>query len=529
MMNTHIFLYGPPGSGKSTLGRGLAESLGLPFTDLDQLIAAQAERTIPEIFAAEGESGFRAREAEALRRAVATPTGVIALGGGALLAATNRELAQQHGRILLLEADLATLAGRTALAPGARPLLDGAREGRPANDDATGALAALLERRASHYASFPERMHVTDEPPETHLLQAQALLGRYRVSGMGQPYDVHVGRDLLQDLGTHLVARHGPGRVLVVGDTHTEPRFGGPVAAALASAGFRVTRTAIAAGEAHKQITTVTAIWQACLAAGLDRGDTIVAVGGGVTGDLAGFAAATWLRGVRWVGVPTTLLAMVDSSLGGKTGADLPEGKNLIGAFHPPALVLADTTTLASLPDDEFRAGMAEVVKHGIIADPELFEHCRGSLSALRRALQPGFVSRAMAVKIRTIAQDPFETGVRAALNLGHTIGHGIEQAMSFGLRHGEAVSIGIVCEARIAEQLGLAQPGLADTVAGVLSGLGLPTAVPPGLDRTACLAAIRLDKKRQAGKVRFALPVRVGEIRVGVLVDEACVADAIR
>lgn len=470
-MKPHLFLYGPPDARKSTLGRNLAERLGLSCADL----------------------GERAgQEAAALQQAVAAPASVIVLGDGALLDAASRDLAEHHGRILLLETE------------------------------ANG-------HHAAHYASFPTRLRLADDSPEAVLDRAQILLGRFRVTGMGHPYDVCVRADLLAELGPLLAARGCRGRMLVVGDTHTDALFGGPAAASLTSAGFHAARLAIPAGEAHKQIGTVNSIWRACLAAGIDRGDTIIAIGGGVTGDLAGFAAATWLRGIRWVVAPTTLLAMVDSSLGGKTGADLPEGKNLIGAFHPPALVLADTSTLASLPDEEFRAGLAEVVKHGIIADPELFELCRIGFQGLRQAAHPEFVSRAMAVKVRTIALDPFETGIRAALNLGHTIGHGIEQAMGFRLRHGEAVAIGLVSEARIAEQLGLAQPGLADDVAGVLSGLGLPTGMPHGLDRAACLAAIRLDKKRKGGIVRFALPLRVGAVQTGVSVDEAGIAAAIR
>lgn len=381
--------------------------------------------------------------------------------------------------------------------------------------------------KSQHYDSVTTQ-DGTHAPSEAMLTNAQVRLGHYHVTGMGKPYDVCVGTNLLSELGTQLTKRNYQGRVLVVGDSNTEPLLGAAAAAAMTATGFSVTRLTIPAGEAYKQITTVTSIWRACLTAGIDRGDTLVAIGGGITGDLTGFAAATWLRGVRWVGIPTTLLAMVDSSLGGKTGADLPEGKNLIGAFHPPALVLADTSTLKTLPDDEFRAGLAEVVKHGIIGDPDLFDLCRNNLTDLRQTLTPEFVRRAMAVKISMIERDPFETGIRAALNLGHTIGHGIEQAMSFRLRHGEAVSIGLVAEARIAERLGLAQSGLANNIAEVLTGLGLPTTIPPELDRKACLAAIRLDKKRQAGTVRFALPARIGAIHTGVSVEDAYVIDAL-
>jgi 3-dehydroquinate synthase len=249
----------------------------------------------------------------------------------------------------------------------------------------------------------------------------------------------------------------------------------------------------------------------------VERTSTIVALGGGVTGDLAGFAAATILRGVRWVNVPTTILAMVDSSLGGKTGADLPQGKNLVGAFHPPALVLADPETLASLPEAELVSGMAEVVKHGLIADPGLFELAsRPPYADLGR-----IVRRGMAVKVRVIEVDPYERGVRAALNLGHTVGHAVEKVSDYKLRHGEAIAIGMVAEARLAEHLGIAESGLAETIAEALSRMALPTAIPVSMDRGAIAQAMQMDKKKAAGVVRFALPVTVGEVVTGVEVTD--------
>jgi len=255
-----------------------------------------------------------------------------------------------------------------------------------------------------------------------------------------------------------------------------------------------------------------------------------MALGGGVVGDLAGFAAGTFLRGVPWVGVPTSLLAMVDASLGGKTGADLPQGKNLIGAFYPPRLVLADPEVLETLPEAEFVSGMAEVVKHGVIDDPELFETCldfRSLCEALRAREERDFgsleeiIRRAMAVKIHIIEEDPYEKGIRASLNFGHTVGHGVELVSEFKVRHGEAVAIGMVGETRMAEQIGLAQAGLSDDIASVLNNLGLPTEIPPDLDRDAIIAAVQRDKKKADGVVRFALPAAIGKVRVGVEVND--------
>jgi 3-dehydroquinate synthase len=291
------------------------------------------------------------------------------------------------------------------------------------------------------------------------------------------------------------------------------------LADSLTGAGLSVHSTVLPPGESTKRLSQLNRLWRGWLEAGLDRGSTIVAFGGGVIGDLTGFAASTFLRGVAWVNLPTTLLAMVDASLGGKTGINLPQGKNLAGAFYPPRLVLADPELLQTLPIREWRSGMAEVVKHGIVGDPELFARCRDGLGAARAASRE-IVSRGMAVKIQMIQADPWEAGVRAALNFGHTIGHAVELVLGYRLRHGEAISIGMLAEARLAERIGLAQPGLADDLRAILAGLGLPTVIPASVSREALAAAAGFDKKRTANEVRFSLPRRVGEVVVGVKVD---------
>jgi 3-dehydroquinate synthase len=245
-------------------------------------------------------------------------------------------------------------------------------------------------------------------------------------------------------------------------------------------------------------------------------------VAGGVVGDLAGFAAATFMRGCQWVAVPTTLLAMVDASMGGKTGFDLPEGKNLVGAFYPPRLVLADPQVLSTLPERELCSGLAEVVKHGIISDPELFDLCTQGFDVVKADL-PEIVRRAMGVKVQVIVQDPFERGIRAALNLGHTVGHAVEIVSHFRLRHGEAVAIGMVAEARLAEKLGLAEvgDGLSSRIRAVLAGLGLPTEVPTDLAVPAIIQSMKLDKKKERRVVKFALPVKIGKVQVGVAISD--------
>ena len=523
MINEKIFFYGPPGSGKSTVGRLTAHSLGLPFHDLDAEIEAHLGKSVGDIFSSEGEPAFRAFERAELHRLLAEGSMVIALGGGTLVNDEARCLVEDCAPVLLLDAPQEILARRLQNGAHLRPLLAG---------DATSRLKGLLEQRQAHYASFSLRLDTAHLDPEQAAWEAQVLLGMFRIQGMAEAknpgsagYDVRVQPGGLDSLGEMLRQRRMAGPVVVGSDQNVTERYAKRVEKALQSSGYKISLAVIEAGENHKTMQTISGLWEAFMTAGIERGSTIVALGGGVVTDQAGFAAATYLRGVRWVAVPTTLLGMVDASLGGKTGVDLPQGKNLVGAFHAPALVLADPQILSTLPIGELRSGLAETIKHGILADPRLLDCCTGLKKLddpheLETRL-PEIVRRGMAVKIQVIEADPFEQGRRAALNLGHTIGHAIELASGFRLRHGEAVAIGMVVEARLAEEMGLAEPGLSETIASLLADVGLPTEIPKDLATDKILQAMEMDKKRAGSKVRFALPVRVGEVKVGVEVDD--------
>jgi 3-dehydroquinate synthase len=516
-----IFLYGPSGSGKSTVGKLLAENLDLPFVDLDIEIEAQRGMLISEIFAAEGESGFRAREQQALRGVLTPGEKVISLGGGALTINRNRELAEAHGRVIMLKAPAATLLARLQDDSIERPLLTG---------DAADRLRTMLKTRSSHYESFPVQINTEGKSPTEIAWEIQAALGMIRVKGMESrkhpAYDVRVQPGGIDHLGEMLRVRGLRGPVAVVTDEHVGAAYLARVLASLKNSGFLAHGVTIPAGEQHKTLETVSRLWEAFSSAKIERSSTVVALGGGVVGDLAGYAASAWLRGVPWAAVPTSLLAMVDASMGGKTGFDLPQGKNLVGAFYPPRLVLADPDVLETLPAVERINGMAEVIKHGVIADPGLFELCGEPFPHLnptpsgRGARGEGLVSRAMAVKVKIIEEDPYEQGMRAALNFGHTVGHGVELASGFQLRHGEAVAIGMVTEARMAEQIGLGKVGLADEIAAVCRAVGLPTEIPVDLKRDEITAAMKRDKKKDKGVVKFALPAAIGDVRVGIEID---------
>jgi shikimate kinase/3-dehydroquinate synthase len=506
----HIFLYGPSGSGKSTAGKLLSQALNIPFIDLDVEIERVVGQPISQIMAEQGETAFREAETNTMQKAVSETDKIIALGGGALLRDENRSLAETTGQVFLLAADLPTLVARLSQDENKRPLLAGELEAK---------LADLLESRREHYASFPLRVDAS-QMPEQVTWDIQRLVGRYYLRGMGAGYGVIVQEEGIDQLGEMLKAREVNGPILVVSDTNVALLYGERVLNALRAVGYTASKLVIPTGESHKTLETVASLWRGCLEAGLDRRSTVVALGGGVVGDLAGFAASTFMRGCNWAAVPTTLLAMVDASIGGKTGFDLPEGKNLVGAFYPPRLVLADPDVLSTLPERELRAGLSEVVKHGVIADPELFELCARGWATVTARLSE-VVRRGMAVKVKVIEEDPYEKGIRAGLNLGHTIGHAVELVSGFSLLHGEAVGIGMVAEARLAERLTVASPGLSDAIAESLIRLDLPVEIPENLDRAELIRAMRVDKKKAQGVVRFALPVRIGEVKVGVEIKD--------
>jgi 3-dehydroquinate synthase len=508
----HILLYGPPGSGKTTLGAKLAASLMRPFTDLDEAIQQQAGSSITAIFEQQGEPAFRQLESEMLAQCLSqTRETVIALGGGALLAPANRQLAETQGQVLCLTAARDVLVARLTSSAPTRPLLAG---------DLNQRMQTLLAQRQAHYASFVNRLNTDGMDEKETLWQAQVLLGTFHITGMNTDCDLRIRPGSLTNLGKEMQQCGLKGPVVLVSDDNVAALYGQQAQNSLEQWEYQVTVVTLPSGETHKHIHTVARIWESCAAAGLERGSTIVALGGGVVGDQAGFAAATFLRGLPWVNVPTSLLAMVDSSLGGKTGANLPQGKNLIGAFHAPRLVLIDPDLLHTLPEAELRSGLGETVKHGVIADPQLFELCATGVDAIKQDFTR-LVRQAAAVKVKIILQDPYENDLRQALNLGHTIGHGVELACGLQISHGEAVAIGMIAEARLAEQKELAKPGLADQLRCVLRELGLQTELPEGIDLQAVVRAMKLDKKRADGLVRFALPIKVGEVRVGVVVPD--------
>jgi 3-dehydroquinate synthase len=328
-------------------------------------------------------------------------------------------------------------------------------------------------------------------------------------------YSIIIGAGLRHDYASRVVSSAPAHHYAIVSDRDVAPHYADELTLGLGRHG-RTSLHVIAAGEASKSRASWATLTDELLAAGCGRDTTVVALGGGVVGDLAGFVAATYMRGVPVVQCPTSLLAMIDASVGGKTGVDTPAGKNLVGAFHPPAIVLLDVETIRSLPLAHRRAGLAEAIKHGVIADAEYFVRIETDLPALLDAETPAMlacVARSVEIKSDVVRQDPREHGLRKTLNFGHTIGHALEHASGYALLHGEAVAIGMVLEAKLAERLGVAPAGTAARIGDVLSRAGLPVERPAALDPRVVLEATRQDKKARGGAVTYALPSGIGSM----------------
>lgn len=346
-------------------------------------------------------------------------------------------------------------------------------------------------------------------------------------------YPIIVGDGVLQQLPEQLAALGLRGTLWLISDSAVSATYGSRLETALRSAGYTLHSYSVPSGEASKELAMAAQLYTWLISGGVERRDTVIALGGGVIGDLAGFVAATILRGVAFIQLPTTLLAMVDSAIGGKTGINHPLGKNLIGAFHQPRLVLSDTETLRSLPQRELQSGWAEVIKHGVIRDAALFEWLeawqagRGSSQAISF---PELIRQAVKVKVDVVNIDEREIGERMLLNYGHTLGHAVEAAAGYGpLLHGEAVAIGMHLEAQLAEQLGMVDRAFVERQCRLLQTYGLPTAVPAGISTDTILQLTLRDKKVRAGKIRWVLPTGIGGAAVRDDVPEELVRIAMR
>ncbi len=529
-----VFLIGFMAAGKTTVGRRLAELMGYSFIDLDSEIERSAERTIPAIFSEEGEDGFRRREADTLRavieqaKARSKTAAVVATGGGAPCHGDNLAVMRANGLVIALTAPLDELKERVA-DPSTRPML------RRSPDE----LQALYDSRIPHYRQAHASVRTEDRSVEevarnvVRLVATGAMIPDRGLADASilalseRAYPIIVAPGALSQLGelcrAALAGPAGagePGRVGLISDSNVAPLYSEAAGAALEAAGFSVSRHVIPAGEPSKCFAEYSRLVESLAGAGLDRRSAIVALGGGVVGDLAGFVAASLFRGIPCVQVPTTILAMVDSAIGGKTGINISAGKNLVGAFWQPRLVLADPDTLETLPVRERRAAFGELVKYGLLDSEELYEEidrlasgiAASELSASSLRLTE-VIRRCAAFKSWIVSRDEREqTGERALLNLGHTVGHAIEAVTGYGqLLHGEAVGLGLVAACRVSARLNLCEPELETRVVDTLRRAGLDADVDPWL-RPDVIERIGVDKKRTGKTIRFVTIGRIGQ-----------------
>ncbi len=513
--NHNIVITGFMGTGKTAVGHEVARRMGRPLVDVDAEIEKRAGKPILHIFAEDGEATFRQMEAALCEELSARDGLVIATGGGALVNPTNRVAMMKSGTVVCLNASPDEIIRRVS-GNSDRPLLDVA--------DPRAKVERLLAVRREAYQAIPWQVDTTGlsvkEVADRVVELADVIT--LPVRHPGGEYPIHIGDGLLAHVGGALRATGVPegSRVAVVSNPVVAPLYGATVEDSLRSAGFQPFACSIPDGERHKTLGTVAALYDQFLAAGLDRSGTVLSLGGGVTGDVAGFAAASFMRGVRFAQVPTTLLAMADASVGAKTGVDLPQGKNLVGAFKQPVMVLIDPTVLRTLAEEEIRSGMVETIKHGVIGAPDLFEELESAPSNLQpptdgcHPLSTAQLARSLQVKIEVVEQDPLERGRRTVLNLGHTVGHALERLSGFSLRHGEAVGIGMVAAARIAVELGRAEPSLVDRIEAVLAAWGLPVRCA-SFDSDAIWEAMAHDKKRRGRALRWVLPRAIGEVEI--------------
>ena len=520
-----IVLSGFMATGKSTVGPKLAARLGVPFVDTDDLIARETGRSVPDLWKSEGEAAFRMREVALVARLLEDAScRVIAFGGGTVTSRAARHLALERALVVTLSATAETIVARVPDIAG-RPNL-------ALGGDPTARARDLLEARADAYAECHLALATDAIDPESIVDAIVALAERAPLAvPLGKrSYTVDVTNDS-PALLTDAIARLAPSSLVIVTDNHVQRARHHALEAALHPLALPRSTIVLTAGEENKTLASVSAIWDAALGAGIDREAVVVAFGGGVVGDMAGFAASALLRGIRAVLVPTTLLSMVDASVGGKTGFDHPAGKNLIGAFQQPSGVVADLAHLSTLPARERTAGLAEVVKIALACDAPLLDAVEKDAARLAagnvEALAP-IVRRAIAAKIRVVRDDERETGNRALLNLGHTVGHALEAHGLYKKHlHGEAVALGTVAELAATAKLGLTPSALVERTRELFERLGLPTQTPKA-ELTASWPFVAADKKRALTRIRLPVvtaagaasvrPIPLDELRAAVL-----------
>ena len=527
--NRNIAIIGFSATGKTVVAQKVAERLNWTFIDTDEEIVKLSGKTIPEIFKQDGEEKFRRLESQVLKQACHKEQMVIATGGGAIIDPKNQNLLLETSVVVCLEAKPETIYQRLlhdtlySASPVVRPLLAG--------DNPLERIKQLKTKRQSYYAIADWTVHtdnLTVDEVSQEITKGWQYANRHRhkqsveadlacrVQTPTAEYPVFVGWGMLDKLGEKMKQTVLSGTANIISDEIVFSIYGAKVRKALEKAGFAVNSCVVPAGEASKNINQATEIYDYLIEQRVERNDVIVALGGGMIGDLAGFVAATFLRGLPWLQVPTSLIAMTDASIGGKVAVDHPRGKNLIGAFYHPCLVLADVKTLTTLPHRELTSGWAEVIKHGLILDAEflkLLEDKARDLVKLKPDITTSVIAGSAAIKCRVVSEDERETGKRTILNYGHTVAHGLEAATNYGcFLHGEAVAIGMMAAAKLSHRLKLLSEKAVERHEAILQKFGLPIDCS-GVAVNDVLAAMELDKKVRGKAIRWVLLEDIGQV----------------
>jgi 3-dehydroquinate synthase len=497
------------GSGKTTCGRLVATALDMPFFDIDDVIVRRAGASIADIFSQQGEEAFRALERQVLGDAAKLSGSVIAVGGGAVTHAEFAALAAS-GVVVVLQCDATEAAKRLGHEVSHRPLLKDAGDA-----DLVARLEELMTKRAADYGSAGEQLNTTGLTPEQ---VASALEDRIHAAAAGAVIaigPVAIGTESLEDLSARIRAAVPDAyRVVVVTDAAVR-KTADQMKGALQQSGLQTMVLELPAGEQAKSLENVASLWTQFGKFSLSRRDVVIAVGGGAALDAAGFAAATFARGVNLINIPTTLLAMVDASIGGKVGIDYAETKNAVGAFHQAYLVVADVANLDGLPAATLRQGLAEVVKAAVLASPIMLDALEEmTLDDNRIPHQQRLawlVEQAVRIKLAYVSADPKDNELRHSLNLGHTFAHALESATNYEMSHGEAVAIGLVNAARLGESAGVTEPGTATRLVKLLERLGMPVEIPGTIDLDVAAARMQTDKKQRDGQIAFVIPAPGG------------------
>ena len=506
-----IILNGFMASGKTTIGRYLAERLNLPFVDLDHSIEIEQGKSIASIFEDAGEAHFRALESRKLLQCL-SQDGVLALGGGTLLNPQNLQAVLQTDCLLVnTRCDVNDIMKRVQNEDGTRPLLAGDPNGIPDK------IRSLLQQRETVYNQYDIQINSSTTSPEEAANLIQAFLGirQIRINHPGGYYPIWMGRNLLHRIGEMILARREVKRIAIVTNPIVCALYGHVVQKSLETTGIETVLIEIPDGEEGKTLQTVNHIYDALTAFKADRSSMLLALGGGITGDIGGFAAATYMRGIPLIQVPTTWLSMVDSSIGGKTGANLPQGKNLIGAFKQPEMVIMDFDVLATLPKDELLNGFGEFIKHGLIADADLVQQIMAAGKTVSELPDhPKFeqmVAQSLMVKANIVAKDPYEKKERMLINFGHTLAHAIEKASHYEIAHGEAVIMGMWFAAVLSNKVGDFSDEDLNQIDTIYNQYQLPRSMHE-LSKEELLRYMGLDKKKSTNEYRWILLHKIGE-----------------